>query len=172
MVNRFQGEYFYLSNFYEVPVLYKGILYDNNEAAFQAQKTTDIKIQKEFTTLDPVAAKRKGKEIKLRSDWEQIKEKEMYAICLEKFTQHPDLAEKLLMTGNRPLEEGNTWNDKVWGTVNGVGKNKLGKILMQIRDNIRKNIRLDDLISLAESEKNSVSGFINEAKELGMDKAK
>ena len=134
MINRFFGEYFFLCNFYEAPVTYKGITYLNNEAAFQSAKTTDNKIKLEFASLNPSEAKRKGRSIKLRADWEEIKEQVMYEICYAKFMQHPELKEKLIMTGKRPLEEGNTWNDKEWGTVNGEGNNKLGKILMKLRE--------------------------------------
>lgn len=136
MIHRFRGEYFYLCNFYEIPVLYDGILYGNNEAAFQAQKTLDLEVRKEFAKLSPSDAKRKGRAISLRADWEDVKEQAMYEICRAKFEQHPELMQKLLMTGNRPLEEGNTWGDQVWGTVNGVGENKLGKILMRIREEL------------------------------------
>lgn len=61
----------------------------------------------------------------------------MYEICKAKFTQNEDLKEKLLATGNNILEEGNTWGDRVWGTVNGVGENRLGKILMRVREELR-----------------------------------
>ena len=69
----------------------------------------------------------------------------MYEICLAKFTQHPDLMDKLVYTGNRPLEEGNHWNDQYWGTVNGIGENKMGKILMKIRkdEQIRRDKKCD-----------------------------
>ena len=133
MINRFKNEYFFLCNFYEIPVEFDGIVYQNNEAAFQAQKTLDSKLRQEFANLNPSDAKRKGRSIALRPDWEDVKEPLMYAICKAKFTQHPELMQKLLLTGNRPLEEGNTWGDQVWGTVNGVGENRLGKILMQLR---------------------------------------
>ena len=61
----------------------------------------------------------------------------MYELCKAKFTQNEDLKEKLLATGNDILEEGNTWGDRVWGTVNGVGENRLGKILMRVREELR-----------------------------------
>lgn len=61
----------------------------------------------------------------------------MYEICKAKFTQNEDLKAKLLATGNDILEEGNTWGDRVWGTVNGVGENRLGKILMRVREELR-----------------------------------
>lgn len=133
MINRFKGDYFFLCNFFEAPISYKGLTYQNNEAAFQAQKTLDENLRLKFTVLSPSDAKSLGRSIPLRPDWEDIKEQAMYEICLAKFTQHPDLMHRLLMTGNRPLEEGNTWGDQEWGTVNGIGQNKLGKILMRIR---------------------------------------
>lgn len=139
MINRFNNENFYLSNFYKAPIFYKGIQYSNNEAAFQAQKSTDEKVWILFSKMGPVEARNKGKELTLRNDWEEVKDTIMYDICLAKFEQNPDLLYKLMMTGNRPLEEGNTWDDKYWGTVNGEGQNKLGKILMKIRDDISKD---------------------------------
>lgn len=61
----------------------------------------------------------------------------MYEICKAKFTQHKDLAEKLLETGDEELVEGNKWNDTYWGVCNGKGKNQLGKILMRIREELK-----------------------------------
>ena len=74
----------------------------------------------------------------MRSDWEEVKDKVMYEIVLAKFTQNPDLKEKLLATGDESLEEGNTWGDTIWGTVDGVGENRLGKILMRVRDELNE----------------------------------
>lgn len=133
MINQFKNEYFFLSNFYEAPVEYDGLTYSNNEAAFQAQKTLDMTVRQRFTQMDPIEARNEGKSLKLRSDWEEIKDRIMYDICNAKFKQNPDLMDQLVYTGQRPLEEGNHWNDRYWGTVNGVGENKLGKILMGIR---------------------------------------
>ena len=69
---------------------------------------------------------------------EEVKDKVMYEIVLAKFTQNPDLKEKLLATGDEYLEEGNTWGDTIWGTVDGVGENRLGKILMRVRDELNE----------------------------------
>ncbi len=138
MINNFKGEYYFLSNFYPADITIDGISYKNNEAAFQAYKTLDIKARKEFSFLDPSAAKRKGRQVYLRSDWENVKTDVMYKVCLAKFSQNEDLKEKLLDTGDSHLEEGNTWGDKIWGTVDGIGENRLGKILMSVRETLKQ----------------------------------
>ena len=61
----------------------------------------------------------------------------MYDICYAKFTQNEELKSRLLATGTHLLEEGNTWGDKIWGTVDGEGENHLGKILMRVRKELR-----------------------------------
>ena len=136
MIDKFIGDYYFLSNFYEVPVTYEKITYQNNEAAFQAQKTLDVNKRKDFAFLDPAAAKKYGRKVYLRSDWEEVKFNIMYEICKAKFTQNPELAQKLLATGEEELVEGNDWGDTIWGKVNGKGQNNLGKILMKIREEL------------------------------------
>lgn len=137
-VSRFDGEYFFLSNFYQVPVKYNGVLYFTSEAAFQAQKCPER--ANEFSViLNPARAKKLGKNVTLRKDWDRVKDKIMYQIVKEKFLQHSELREKLLNTGFAVLEEGNEWNDHYWGVCKGRGLNKLGLILMQIRDEFRNN---------------------------------
>lgn len=137
MINDFRGKYFFLSNFYEVPIEYDGIYYFNSEAAFQAQKTTDLKIHHVFADLNASEAKKMGRKVSLRPDWEQVKETIMYDICKAKFSQNISLKQRLLDTGNEELVEENNWGDKTWGKVNGEGKNLLGKILMRIREELR-----------------------------------
>ena len=136
MIRAFQGTYYFLSNFYAAPVTWEGITYQNNEAAFQSAKVTPDN-RKAFAKLNASDAKKLGRQVSLREDWEVVKDNIMYEICLAKFTQNEELKEKLLATGHDMLEEGNTWGDKVWGTVNGVGENRLGKILMRVREELR-----------------------------------
>lgn len=136
-ITTFRGEYAFLSNFYEADVHYWGLKFRNNEAAFQAMKNPSQ--AKLFTGIDAATAKRLGRKVMLRHDWEQIKENVMYSICLAKFTQNPELGERLLATGDRMLIEGNTWGDTVWGVCNGIGKNLLGNILMRVRSEIKRN---------------------------------
>lgn len=133
----FRGENYFLSNYYSAPVTYDGITYKNNEAAFQAQKCQNKDDRILFSQLSPNEAKPLGRHVDLRSDWEEVKTQIMYEIVFAKFSQNEDLKRKLLATGDRLLEEGNTWGDRIWGTVNGKGENRLGKILMKIREELR-----------------------------------
>lgn len=136
MIDKFNGKYDFLSNFYVAPVTYNGLTFQSNEAAFQAQKTLNEGQRRKFTRMAPNKAKAKGRNVILRSDWEQIKNKIMYEVCYAKFTQNPELKEKLLATGDEELVEGNTWHDTYWGVCNRRGKNKLGKILMRVREEL------------------------------------
>lgn len=136
MINEFKGKYYFLSNFYYAPVMYEGLLYQNNEAAFQSAKIKNIERRKQFCQTDPSTAKRKGRSISLRDDWEEIKDEVMYQCVKDKFTRNKDLKQKLIDTGNKELIEGNTWNDTYWGVCRGKGKNMLGKILMRVREEL------------------------------------
>ena len=77
-----------------------------------------------------------GRKVSLRKDWESVKVNEMRKIVKEKFLQNPDLQKKLIETNSEYLEEGNTWGDRLWGTVDGCGANLLGQILMELRDEL------------------------------------
>ena len=135
MISSFRDEYFFLSNFYPVEIKLDGIVYPNAEAAFQAQKTLDVEERRKFSMLkNPVQAKRLGRKVKLRDDWEEVKLDIMTEIVSQKFLQHPHLVEMLLQTGDEELVEGNKWGDRFWGVCKGKGENHLGKILMKIRD--------------------------------------
>ena len=142
MIVSFRGDFYFLSNFYHCKVTYNGITYGNNEAAFQAQK--QLSRSKEFEHLPPNSAKRLGRRVKLREDWEEVKDQIMYEIVKCKFTQNLDLKQKLLDTNDEELIEGNNWNDRYWGMVfkehtGWIGENKLGKILMRVREEIKED---------------------------------
>lgn len=137
-IKEFRGENYFLSNFYQAQVFYEGIAYDNSEAAFQASKSFNPKVRKTFQYNSGSTAKRRGKRVVLRPDWESVKLKIMREICYAKFTQNPELKQKLLQTGNCILVESNDWGDTYWGVCNGSGENHLGKILMDIRDELKK----------------------------------
>lgn len=143
-IDSFRGEYKFLSNFQDSPIKRPdgaggSITYRNAEAAFQAEKTTDPKIRKQFANLSGPEAKALGRKIKLRPDWGQVRWKIMREIVLTKFQQNETLRNKLLATGDADLVEGNTWGDKYWGVdkSTGEGKNNLGRILMEVRKSLR-----------------------------------
>lgn len=144
MINSFRGNYYFLSNFYSAPVRYGGISFLNNEAAFQSGKVIDMSERRKFSMLQPNEAKKLGRKISLRPDWEDIKFDVMRAVIHNKFKENPELAEKLIETGNEELVEGNTWHDNIYGNCtcskckNIVGKNMLGKILMEEREQLKK----------------------------------
>lgn len=137
MIDGFFGEYRFLSNFWNAPVTYEGITYQNNECAFQAMKTLDMEERMSFADLTPNEGKRKGRRVTLRKDWEEVKTDIMLDICRAKFSQNEELRTKLLATGDEYLQETNTWNDTCWGVCRGKGENRLGKILMQVREELR-----------------------------------
>ncbi len=138
-ISRFRDENDYLSNFYEAPVNYGGITYQNNEAAFQAQKVLNEEKRREFANLPANKAKKLGRNVLLRDDWEDVKEELMYEIVKAKFTQNPNLHWRLLNTGHQLLTEGNTWHDTFWGVdlTTAQGENHLGKILMSVREELQ-----------------------------------
>lgn len=133
MIDSFRGEYFFLSNFYECPIIYDGRTFQSTEAAFQSAKTLNPKLRDEFTKLNPSESKRVGNSVKLREDWEEVKLQVMEDVLRIKFKPGSELAQRLLATGDEELVEGNTWRDRVWGVYNGKGENHLGKLLMKIR---------------------------------------
>lgn len=135
MIERFIGKYAFLSNFYESPIAHGGVTFGSVEAAFQAQKCPSM--ADKFGKLTPSKAKKLGRRVQLRSDWENIRVTVMYNLLTTKF-EDPELRKKLLDTGDAKLIEGNSWGDRYWGTVNGEGRNVLGKLLMKVRDDIRE----------------------------------
>jgi ribA/ribD-fused uncharacterized protein len=137
-ISRFDGKHRFLSNFYHAPLTVIGIPYLNSEAAYNACKTLDVEVRTQFSTLDPSAAKKLGRRVKMRDNWDEITKVECMELCLwAKFGGNPSLKEQLLATGERELIEGNNWNDKFWGVCNGQGQNILGKLLMEIRKRIQ-----------------------------------
>lgn len=138
-IDRFDGENHFMSNFHDSPIVLKGELFLTVEHAFAAAKTTDPVARKQIQLAKtPGIAKRLGRKVELREDWETVKVPVMEYLVKLKFNTHEDLARKLLATGNAYLEEGNHWGDKFWGVCDGEGKNNLGFILMRVRDSLCK----------------------------------
>ena len=132
----FRNEYDFLSNFYPCRIRYGDLVFPSVEHAFQAMKSKDPNVWKQFTSGSPAQAKKLGRRIKLRPDWESIKLPLMKNLLLAKFSRS-DLKLKLKATAPLHLEETNTWGDTYWGvTPQGYGKNHLGKLLMEVRDTL------------------------------------
>lgn len=134
VIGVFNGSTGFLSNFYNERVEVYGHVFLNNEAAFQAFKCLDR--VEEFKKLPPNKAKQLGRRVKLRDDWESIKDQVMYDVVRAKFMGNEELAKKLVSTGDAYLVEGNWWGDGHWGVCRGIGKNKLGEALMKVRTEI------------------------------------
>lgn len=141
-IGEFKKKYFFLSNFYESCFVWRDMMFCNSEAAFQSEKTLDPELRSTFTRMTAKEAKAAGRRLALRPDWEEVKDSVMEEIVYEKFSQNDSLTYKLLNTGDATLIEGNTWNDKYWGVdlETGEGENKLGQILMRVRERIREEL--------------------------------
>ena len=141
MIKEFKNQYFFLSNFYEYPIYYNKLVFCNAEAAFQAQKVINEKDQYKFINLNASQARKLGKTVQLRKYWEEIKDNVMYEIVKRKFLTNKELQQKLLETKEEELVEGNWWHDTYWGvdSKTGIGQNKLGKILMKVREEAKNN---------------------------------
>jgi len=144
MITEFKGEYRWLSNYYPCRIDYEGISYPTVEHAYQACKTNSFDEKRRIASFSrPGDAKRLGRVVDMREDWEDIKYDVMYELLKIKFSQ-PDLRRSLVETGEQHLEEGNYWHDNYWGNCycprceQIEGQNNLGKLLMDIRSELRE----------------------------------
>jgi len=139
-IDSFRGEYGFLSNFYPCEMVAE---WDQGfakvhtlEHAFQAAKAVR---REDFSAIcrapSPGAAKKLGKTIPIRGDWDAVKLRVMEDLLRQKFS-NPELRKKLLETRGSELVEGNDWGDHFWGVCRGKGENHLGKLLMKIRDSL------------------------------------
>jgi hypothetical protein len=146
----FSGQYRFMSNFFPCPVLirdldFPDIWYGSTEAAYQAAKTDNVLRRVLISQLRAGDAKKAGRIISLRSDWDSMKCGYMKWYVTQKFDS-TELADLLISTWPARLVEGNHWGDTYWGMVmsNGswVGQNKLGEILMTVREHLLPTIIL------------------------------
>lgn len=140
----FDGTQRWLSNMFPCEINIKGLRFMSVEAAYQASKYSHHpNIVKRFQNLPAIISKKYNQkllagDIDIVSDFDQRKIKIMKFLVNEKF-KNPYLRQKLILTGDRELVEENNWHDTFWGVCNGEGENNLGKILMEIRGNVKKN---------------------------------
>ena len=144
-IDSFTDKYAFMSNFSYSPMEFEGISVPTAEHAFQMMKAS-TQDMREFIAMAPTAsqAKSRGRGVKIRGDWEQIKFDIMYRIQLAKYRQNPHLLASLLATGDAELEEGNWWHDNIYGNCKCErcrdieGHNMLGNILMIVRKELRE----------------------------------
>lgn len=131
---RFSGPHRFLSNFVGKVTTTDHRTWPTLEHAYQAAKTLSPESRDQiYECPSPAAAKRIGRSVHIRHDWDQIKLSVMEDLVRRKFEQDDSLRRLLSATGESTLVEGNTWGDRYWGMCRGVGENHLGRILMKIR---------------------------------------
>lgn len=148
VIDSFDGNYEMLSNFYPCIVIFQNLEFPSVEHAFVASKSTDPMFWYEISQMHAKyagKAKRKGRKIKLRSDWEEMKLFFMKEFIDQKFNQKP-FRDFLLSTYPLYLIEGNTWHDDFWGDCrcpkhkNIKGENNLGILIMDKRRQLYESI--------------------------------
>lgn len=136
-IRGFQGEYRWLSNFWLTNVMLYGIQFGSVESAYQAAKTLDKDLQKKISDFCPADAKRIGKTIPMRPDWNDVKIDVMRFLLSQKFAPYTPMADKIIDTCDAVIIEDNHWGDTFWGVCRGQGQNHLGRLLMEQRTNLR-----------------------------------
>lgn len=140
----FQGEYRWLSNFWPCYIIYQGMEYPSVEHAYCAAKCDEEEDRVRFqnpTDVTASQAKRRCREMKIRSDWDSIKLEIMRDLIKQKFSlRNKKLMNDLIATDDAYIEETNYWNDTFCGVCKGVGENNLGKIIMARRAELNGNI--------------------------------
>lgn len=128
----------YMSNYKKARFFIYGRWWNWVEAPYQAQKTS---VLSEYDAI--WKAKRNdesrllGQKVTMRPDWDQVKYQVMKECVLAKFLQHKDLRDQLIATGYEELIEDSPV-DYYWGCgADGSGANNLGKVLMEVRDELQ-----------------------------------
>jgi ribA/ribD-fused uncharacterized protein len=149
----FTGSNRYLSNFWFCNLRDGGVVYPTVEHAFMANKVdfeacgperTAELVSRILSAPTPADARRLGRKVPLRPDWEEVKFSIMEELVFRKFQDSALSRKNLLATGDRPIMETNSWGDRVWGVTpvpgnsDGLtGLNHLGQILMKVRGMLR-----------------------------------
>lgn len=140
---RFRGKYDFLSNFYPCEIIGWGIEFPTAEHVYVAAKTFDMNLRREIAKITtPGGAKRFGRNIELRPDWEEVKVPIMTTLIYRKFAlQHPALGTRLAKIEEEIIEH-NHWHDNFWGVCGcgkcPPGKNILGLLLAALRSALKE----------------------------------
>lgn len=152
----FEDQYAFLSNMYSCKVHYDGETFPCVETAFQYAKCANENEHERFLNekgfyVSGRVARRIGQQVKMRDDWHDARLTVMYKLLEEKFYHNEELRQALKDTGNIYIQEDNTWGDTFWGVCNGEGYNMLGKMIMEIRQNIQDYDRVTKKVIVAGS---------------------
>jgi ribA/ribD-fused uncharacterized protein len=170
MIDIFQGRWFFLSNFFPCEIEHKGIKYPSVEHYYVAMKVTEIQLLngQYYTAGDfreliakiklPADVKKIGQKIKVRRDWEEKKLEFMNWGVREKF-KNEKLSELLLLTADLEIVENNYWHDNFWGSCTcsrcgRKGENNLGKILMNVRQELKQQRGKSSIEDIIKNKKN------------------
>lgn len=140
-IKGFSEENRWLSNFWVAPFWFHGLKWPTGEHCYQCHKVLPPRFRDAYDTIElmtPGQVKRWGQKQTIRKDFDLVKVAIMSAIQQCKFEQNNDLRQKLLATGDCLIEETNNWGDTFWGVCGGEGQNQLGKIIMDVREYLRK----------------------------------
>lgn len=146
VIDDFSGKYEFLSNFSPSTIAIEGIDYPTVEHAFQAHKSNDPDNRRAVAAQStPGWAKKAGRALDLRPDWEDVKNDVMRTCLAQKFAEGTELARRLLETGDARLVEGNTWGDDYWGVPRGgEGQNWLGRLLEERREFLSRHFHVPE----------------------------
>lgn len=139
-ITRFRGAYWSLSNFAPSWVSLDGLEYPTGEHAYQAGKAQEPQWRRAIQQAPtPMAAKRMGRALPLNREWWEGggAEARMRAVLRAKFTGSAAARADLLATWPRDLAEGNDWGDAEWGVTSDGGENRLGRMLVNLREDLR-----------------------------------
>lgn len=135
------------SNLYRCKIIFEGEEFATSEHAYQAGKARKEAVREWILSAPSpglVAMAAHGLYTwDIAPDWSKVKFDRMRGVLYAKFTQHPELKEILLSTGDARLVESATVDspvNRLWGEVNGKGKNMLGVLLMELRDKLRTDM--------------------------------
>lgn len=143
-ITRFTSNYYFASNFAKSPIKFNSRFYPTAEHMFQAFKANNDDDHEKVRLMEtPDKAKKQGRRVSIRSDWDDVKVDTMKRVLYEKFTQNNHLKILLLQSYPNVLVEGNYWHDNFWGDCycNDCqmipGQNMLGSLLMRLRNILR-----------------------------------
>ena len=144
-IDQFSGEFAFLANDYPAPVVYEGVVYSTAEHAYQAAKTENLDQRRSIqAAATAVEARTRGASVTLRPNWHTVSLRILEEILRDKFMRNPELYARLLETGTARLVNGNDagdlWYGCIWNSAMArwIGKNHLGRILMRLRDEFRR----------------------------------